>query len=125
MASGKQREYFHKKTQESLDELRQVSTIFKFHAPFFKQPLSIVAPKLDKVDSLDTCLSNVSNIFKTLLYTTEVNAFSLFKDHEQFSQYFPVFGFCIDVLASIIYKIAELMPKNEQEIEMHTMGCNS
>ncbi|WP_454782579.1 hypothetical protein [Legionella sp. WA2022007384] len=123
MVSGKQREYFHDKTNKALRELKGVSTTIDFHVPFFKKPHSIVVPKLDPIDSFDTWLNNVSNIFKTMLYLAEAATFKTLEDHQQISDYFPIHGFLLDALASIIYEIAEWMPKkiDDRDIEMDTI----
>ncbi|MCW8443947.1 hypothetical protein OQJ19_00455 [Fluoribacter gormanii] len=123
MSSGKQREYFHQKTQEAIRDLKQVSTIYRFQDPFFKQPITIAIPKVDKVDSVDTWLNNVSNILKTIQYLFKASALSTLEDHTQISDYFPIHGFCLDVMAAIIYKVADFITikEDDKEMEMSTM----
>ncbi|PWY56322.1 hypothetical protein DGG96_03145 [Legionella qingyii] len=124
MPSGKQKQYFREKTNEAYLDLTRVSSIYKFQDPFFKQPMAIPIPKVDKVDSFDTWLNNASNIFKTLLHFTEFGTYMALENIEQNAPFNPIQSFCLEFLASIIDSIAALIPeeKKEIEIEMQPMG---
>lgn len=121
MPSGKQREYFHKKTQEALQNLQKVGTLHFFRDPIFNEALAIPIPKTKKVDSLETYLDNLSNVFNSILYSAEAGFYNALKVSDQASQVAPLASFCLEVLGSIIYKISELLPKDDKEIELQPM----
>ena len=121
MPDSDQKKYFHQKAREADIDLKKVSSLYRFKIPFFDEPAIIPVPHINKVNSLDTWLNNVSNVFKTIGNFSKSAVCEVVGDHKEFSNDFPLAGFCLDALAAIIYKIVELMPKEEKNIEMQSM----
>ena len=100
--------YIHNKTKEAYNDLKKVSNIYSLDFSFFNISGAIAVPKIDKVESLDILLNNISNIFKTISYFSQLALASIAQNSQVDTQN-PIVRFCVDSFTSMMYDVVKTL----------------